>query len=159
MTADGECFDEGELLEGQIATDMELAGWNNELRPHAAVGVDAEDLEFFAAVRSAAAAGVAGRVVDVGFDGAAVTGFDVGHTVADRQDFDAEFVAENARVRHKRHLAEVSADVGAADADAMDADEGFAGAGRWRLGEVDGSEGFGGFEEESVHRRLLEGKD
>ena len=43
---------------------------------------------------------------------------------ADGEHFDAEFVAGDARIAEERHLAEVAADVGAADADAMDAHQG-----------------------------------
>ena len=42
--------------------------------------------------------------------------------------FDAEFVAGDARVAEEGHLAEVAADVGAADADAVDPDQDLAGA-------------------------------
>ena len=43
----------------------------------------------------------------------------------------------NARVAEERHLAEVAAEVGAADADALHADERLAGAGLRRLGDFD----------------------
>ena len=85
-------------------------------------------------------AGVALLAVDVRLDGAAVAGLDVGHAVADRHDFDAEFVAGDARIAEERHFAEVAGEIGAADADAMDADDRFAGSGRRRLGDVDYAE-------------------
>jgi hypothetical protein len=143
VAADGERFDEGELLEGEIAADVEFSSGDDELRSHAAVGVDAEDLQALAAVGPAVAAGVAGGVVDVGLDGAAIAGLDVGYAVADGEHLDTELVAEDARVRHERHLAEVGADIGAADADAMDANKGVAGAGSGGLGQLNFLKGFG----------------
>jgi hypothetical protein len=91
--------------------------------------VDAEDLEFFTAVGSAAAAGVAVRVVDIRLDGAAVAGFHICHAVADGEDFDTQLVAQNARIGDEGHLPEVGADVRATDADAVDANESFSGTG------------------------------
>ena len=61
--------------------------------------------------------------VHVRLDRAAVARPDVRHAGADGEDFDAEFVAGDARVAVERHLAEVAADVGAADADPVDADD------------------------------------
>ena len=72
--------------------------------------------------------------------------------VADGDDLDAQLVAGDARVAVERHLAEVAADVGAADADAVDADEGLAGAGGGRLGDGDGAEPAGLFELDGLHR-------
>ena len=129
VAADGQRLDQGELLERQLRRQVQLAGRDDELRPQAAVGVDAEDLQVLAAVRRPRRQAKHCLAVDVRLDRAAVAGLDVGHAGADRDDFDAQLVAGNARVAEERHLAEIAADVGAADADAMDADEGFAAAG------------------------------
>jgi hypothetical protein len=43
----------------------------------------------------------------------------------DRQDFDSEFMAQNARIVEKRLPARERVEVRAADTDAMDADERF----------------------------------
>ena len=59
VAADGQRLDEGELLEGQLARRVQLAGRHEEARPQAAVGVDAEHLEVLAAVAAAAPAGEA----------------------------------------------------------------------------------------------------
>src|SRR5262249_14354737 len=58
---------------------------------------------------------------DVRLDRAAVAGPDVGHARADGEHLDAELVAGDTRVAEEGHLAQVAADVGAADADAVDA--------------------------------------
>ena len=50
-------------------------------------------------------------------------GLDVGDARADCEHLDAQLVAGNARVAEERHLAEIAADVGAADADAMHANQ------------------------------------
>ena len=77
---------------------------------------------------------------------------------ADRDDLDAQLVAGDARVAEERHLAEVAADVGAADADAVDADQGLAGAGSGRLGDGDGAKPAGLFELDGVHASLVAGR-
>ena len=115
---------------------VQLAGRHDEARPQAAVGVDAEDLQVLAAVAAAAPAGEARLAVHVRLDGAAVARLDVGDAGADLEHLDAQFVAGDARIAVERHLAEIAADVGAADADAVDAHQRLAGAGLRRL--VDG---------------------
>ena len=77
VAADGQRLDQGELLEGERPRDVELAGGHEEAGPQAAVAVDAERLVLLAAVRLAAAAGVALLAVDVRLDGATVAGLDV----------------------------------------------------------------------------------
>src|SRR5207249_175107 len=125
-----------------------------EARPQSAVAVDAERLVLLTAIVAALATGVAGLTVDVRLDGAAVAGPDVAHAGADFQHLDAQLVAGDARVAEERHLAEVAADVGAADADAVDADQRLAGAGAIRAVDVDALEVLGGFEEEGFHRSI-----
>ena len=56
--------------------------------------------------------------------------------LADGDDLDAEFVAGDARVAVERHFAEIAGVIGAADADAVDANDGVAGAGARRLGNI-----------------------
>ena len=55
------------------------------------------------------------------------------------------------RVAEERHLAEVAADVGPADADAVDPHQGLARAWRGRLRLLDRAKFFGCFEAEGVH--------
>src|SRR5262249_24429055 len=72
-------------------------------------------------------------------------------------DLDAEFMAGDSRVAIEGHFAQVATDVGPADADAVDADEGFAGP--WPRGfwNGDGSEATWLFQLNGVHARLTEG--
>ena len=137
VTADGQRLHQGELLEGELARDVQLAGRHEEARPQAAVAMDAERLVLLAAVGVAAAAGVALLAVDVRLDRAAIARPDVGHARADGEHLDAQLVARDARIAEEGHLAEVAADVGAADADPVDADQGLARAGLLRGGDVD----------------------
>src|SRR4051812_47187884 len=60
----------------------------------------------------------------------------------------------DARVAVERHLAEVAADVGPADADPVDPDQGFARPRVGRLGNGDGAEPAGLFELNGVHAGL-----
>ena len=104
-----------------------------------------------AAVGAATQAGVAGAAVEVRLDGAVVTDLEVRDAFAVGEDFDAEFMAEDAWELDEGHLAEVAAEVGAADADGADGDEGHA---RWRwggFGEGGPLEGFGGGESQGAH--------
>ena len=146
MAADGQRLDEGELFVGEFPRDVQLARGDEEARAQSAVAMDAERLMLFATVGVAAPAGVTLLTVNVRLDAATVAGRDVRNALADGEDFDAEFVAGDARVAEERHLAEVAADVGAADADLMDAHQRLAGAGRGGAGDVELLPDFGGFE-------------
>ena len=59
MATDGQRLHQRELLEGEGAGDVQLAGRHQEAGPEPAVAVDAESLVFLAAIGVAAAAGVA----------------------------------------------------------------------------------------------------
>jgi hypothetical protein len=73
---------------------------------------------------------------DVWFDGAAGTRLYL-FLVGRRADyFHTQFVAENPWVREKRLAAREGVQVGSADADAMNADEGFSWIGFHRSGEL-----------------------
>src|SRR5689334_7000871 len=130
---------------------MQLASGQNELRPHATVDVDTEHLQTLAAVGASAAAGIAVWIIDIRLDGAAIARLNVCHAVADSHDLHAEFMPENPRIGYKRHLAQISAYIGAANANAMDTHESFARAGRSRLRKIDASEGFWRLQLERVH--------
>src|SRR5438094_243358 len=119
---------------------MQFVSWDDKAIAQAAVGHDAEDFQLSAAVAGAFAAGDAGAAVHVGFDGAAVAVLYVGDARADGDDLDAELVSRDAGVAVERHFAEVTADVGAADADTVDADERFAGRRMPRLVDFDARE-------------------
>jgi hypothetical protein len=102
---------------------VELIGPDDKSLAQAAIGVNAEDLEVLAAVPALAAAREAIAVVHVWFDRAAIAGANILNGRADFEHFDAELVAGNSRVTEQRELSEVSAGVGAADADTVRADE------------------------------------
>jgi hypothetical protein len=89
---------------------------------HAAVAVDAEDLQVGAAVASCRAAGDAWLQLRYGSTAQRSPGVWSRRRVVHFENFDAELVAEDARVGEERLLAAVGVPVGAADADAMDAD-------------------------------------
>ena len=58
-------------------------------------------------------------------------------SVADIQHFDAQLMAGNAWIAEERHLAQVAADVGSANADLVDANQRLAGARFFRGGNID----------------------
>src|SRR5829696_128175 len=104
-------------------------------RPRPAVGVNPEDLQVLAAVAPATPAGEALLTVHVRLDRTVVAGPHVLDPRPDGDDLDPEFVPGDPRVAVERHLAEVTADVGPADADAVDAHQRLAGAWGVRLGD------------------------
>ena len=90
MAADGERLDEGELLEVERVAGMQFVRGKDHALAHAAVAMDAEDLQCLAAVGAAALAGMAGAAVQVRLDGATVADFEMRDTFTDGEDFDAE---------------------------------------------------------------------
>lgn len=143
VVADGEGFDEGEFVVGEFVPGVEFVGGDGPICfAESAGAVDPDDLDAGAAVGGALLRGAGIGVVDVGFEGAFVARFDVGDALADGDDFEAEFVAGGAGVGEEGELAEVAGEVGAADAHAVGADEGFAGAGGRGVFEVNGGDGF-----------------
>jgi len=153
VAADGQSFDEGELLEVEGVAGVELGRGKEHALAHAAVAMHAEDLQCFAAVGAAALAGVAGAAVEVGLDGATVTDLEMRNAFTDGEDFDAELMPEDARKLDEGHLTEVAAEVGAADADGTDGDEDGVRPWSFRCGECGPSEGFGGGEGEGAQVR------
>jgi hypothetical protein len=93
--------------------------------------------------------------VDVGFDRAAIAGFEAVRFGAGIDDLDAELVTQNARVVEERLFAGEGVEVGAADADAVNAHEGFAGSGR-RFGSVVGGGEVAGFFEGDLEHEANE---
>ena len=94
---------------------------------HAAVAVDAEAGERGAAIGLAAAAGDAGAAGEVGEDDHRIAGL-VGAPLWRLDHFGGELVAHDARVLEERVQALEDVIVGAADADAADAEKNFVGA-------------------------------
>ncbi len=140
VAADGECFDECGLFRAQGWGRVQLLRGKEKLGSHAAIGMDSEHLQVFAAVDVASLAGMAFPAVEVGLDGTPVSGVDAGYSRAHGEDFHAEFVSGNARITVKRHFPEIPTEVGTANPDAMHLDERFAGAGwsrGWQLNETE----------------------
>jgi hypothetical protein len=135
--ADGERLDEGELVVVERGGLVEFARGDGDEGAHAAVDVDAHDLEVGAAIRFAAAAGDALAAVDVGFNGAAVASFEAVRFGAGIDDLDAEFVSADARVIKERLFTGEGVKICTANADTVDAHERFAG-GECGLGGVVG---------------------
>src|SRR5262245_17062533 len=134
---------------------MELARGHDQALAHAAVDVDAEDLEAGAAVSATASAGDALTAVEIGFDGAAVDGFETAGGVVDPLDLDAELVADDAGVGEEGLASVVGVPVGAADAGAVDPDHGVAGRGVGRGGSLDQAQVAGGVERDRVHVAVM----
>jgi ABC-type thiamine transport system substrate-binding protein len=118
----------------------------------AAIAVNAQGLVAFAAICVAAAAGIATLAIQVRFDGATLARPQIPDTFADGHDFDAEFVSGNSRVAEVGHLAQKSANVRAANADAMYAHQGFVRTWRRRLGNVDHAETARLFQLDGFHK-------
>jgi hypothetical protein len=113
--------------------------------------MDAEHLELPAAVGVPPPARVAVRVVEVRLDRAAVAGPDVYHPRADLEHLDPQLMPRNAGVAEERHLAQVAADVGAADADPVDAHQRLARPGLPGRVRFDALEVLGRFQQQGFH--------
>lgn len=100
--------------------------WENHSFPHPAIRVDAENLQGLATVGATLGAGMAVAAVQIRLDATAVTRIQMPHLRADGEDLDAEFMSEDSRELDEGHLAQVTAEVGAADADGFDRNESFA---------------------------------
>jgi len=143
VVADGEGFDEGELVVGEFVSGMEFVSGDEPVGfAESAGAVDADDLDSGAAVRMAALGGGGSGVVDVRLERAFIASFYVGDAFADSDDFEAEFMAGCAGIGEERELAEVAGEVGAADAHAMRADQCLACLWGGLAGEIDGVNGF-----------------
>lgn len=153
VTTDSEGFDERELLQAEFAGGMQFARGHDDLLAHPAVHHHAQHFQRLATIATAAPAGEARLAIHVRLNGTAVAGLDVGDAIADGKDFDAEFVTGNARVAEERHLAEVAAVVGAANAHAMHGDERFAGGGLRGRGDFNLAELLRLFELDGFHDR------
>ena len=134
---------------------MELARGHLDELPHPPVHVDAEDLEPCAAVAPAAPAGDAPSAFHVGLEGAAVAGPQARATRGRLEQLHAQLVAEDARVGEKRLVALDRVEIGAADADPPDADQGLLGSERPRRRTVGGDEPARLLEHDLLHARLV----
>ena len=120
--ADGERLDQRELFVGEPVGRVQLARRDGDHFAHATVLVDAENRQAAAAVRPPMAAGDARPAIQVRLDRASIAAAELAARL--RVDhLDAEFVPEHARIAEERLAAAERMQVGAAHADAMDADE------------------------------------
>src|SRR4051812_47922432 len=104
---------------------MQLISAEDKSLAKATIRVNAEHLQFLAAIAKPAPAGKALHIIHVWLDGAVIATLYVFHLGANFEHFYSQFVTGNSRITEERKLAQVSAGVGAADADPMRADERF----------------------------------
>jgi hypothetical protein len=94
--------------------------------------VDAQHLQAHAAVGFATAASDAAGAIEIRFDRAAVAPFEVFGRTTHRNHLDAKLVTKYSRIAEKRLSSTEGMDVGAADADAVNAHQRFVGLDRCR---------------------------
>src|SRR5207253_6610911 len=102
-----------------------------------------------------APAGITLLAIHVRFDRTTIAGAHVGHIGAHCHHFHAEFMPRNSRITEERHLAEVAADVGAANTNLVDTDHSFPAAGFFGAGNVKTFPVFGRVEGEGFHGHCL----
>ena len=120
MGADGEKLDHRRVAHAEAVGGIEIARRQHGLIGHAAVGVDADDLEGLAAVGLSLAAGRALAAVEVGVDDHRLAVLETG---AVRVEHDTrQLVPDDPRILEVRKRALEDVVVGAADADVLDAD-------------------------------------
>lgn len=153
--ADAERFHESQLCVRELGVGIEMGGRHQESFAHAAIDVDAEDLEAFAAVGFAAETGLAVSTVEVGVDGATVTHLDPAGAIAQGEHFDSQLMAKDARVAKERLAPAVGVEIGATDTNAQHTDESLSGGRRWRFRRVVPSELAGLFKNQIAHMSSL----
>lgn len=105
---------------------MELIYGHRDDLPHAAIDMDSEYLQPGAAIGPAGPAGDALVAVEIGFDGAEITGTQARCIFPDLKDLNTELMAENAGIFKEGLAAPVGMQVGTADPDLVNPDQGFA---------------------------------
>jgi hypothetical protein len=102
---------------------MKLGGRHQKTLSHATVEMDAKHLHVAAAVRSPLPTGKAGTTVQIGLDTALVAHADIRHTRPDRQNLDAEFVAQDPGIVEEGLATMEGMVISPAEADAMHTDQ------------------------------------
>ena len=151
MAANGERLHQRVLHMGEMGGRMKLACGHREQRPQASVTVHAERLMVLTAVGQPALAGGTPLAIDVRLHAAAVARLDVRHPCADGHHLDPQFVPWDPRVAEEGHLAQVAAEVSAADADSVHANDCLAGERRRGLRDLDTPEILGLFQQQRLH--------
>src|SRR5262245_46347065 len=83
--------------------------------------MDPQGLVLFTAIGVSAAARITHLAIDIRLDGTAIAGRHVLDVGGDSDDFDAEFVTWDARIAEEGHFTQVSGQIGATNADTMNA--------------------------------------
>jgi len=73
------------------------------------------------------------------------------HSGAYSDHFNTEFMSWNSRITEERHLAEITGEIGAANTDSMNADDGVARPGLRRFRDFNGAEMAGFFKLDCFH--------
>jgi hypothetical protein len=95
---------------------MQLLGSQDKTIAQSSVHHYADDFQIRAAVARAASASKAMSAVHIGLDATAITNFDIRHSFADFQYFNAQFMTWNSGKVEKRKLAQVATYVGSTHA-------------------------------------------
>ena len=119
---------------------MKFTGWHRVVPPKASVAMHAQGLIVMTTIGVPPATGVAVLAIQVGLDAAPISGTHVRDPVTDAYHFDAQFMPWNPGVGKEGHLAQVTSEVGAANAHLMDADHGLTRAGSGGFIDIDDPE-------------------
>src|SRR5436305_7686418 len=125
VNADAERLDQRDLSRWQLRDFVELLRREHDQITHPAVDVDPDDTHSRAAVRTAAEAGGTLATGDVRIDGATIARGKPVDAVAGFHHFDAQFVAQDARIAEEGLRPFEGMQVRAADADGQDAHQHF----------------------------------
>ena len=119
---------------------MEFTRWDRVVPPKAPIAMHAQGLIVMTTIGVPPATGVAVLAIQVGLDAAPISWTHVRDPVTDAYHFDAQFMPWNPRVGEEGHLAQVTSEVGAANAHLMDADHGLTRAGSRGFIDIDDPE-------------------
>src|SRR5262249_14941363 len=119
-------LDQGKLIIRQAVGFVQALGGNDHQAAHAAIGMNAKNVQFLAAIGLADPAGMAVTAAQVRFHRAAVASFDAVSPGGDLDNFDAKFMAKYAGIVKERLPAGEGVQVSATDADAVNSNQGLA---------------------------------
>jgi hypothetical protein len=100
---------------------VQLARREDDSLSKSAVAHNPERLVLLAAIRESAPAGVTPLAIEIRFNRTAIARLHVLHPLAHGKHLHSQFVARDPGVREKGHLSQITAEIGAADTDAMHA--------------------------------------